>query len=114
MRITVTHNKTRQEAMKIIDESTDQLFAGVPGSPLQFTDKRKHWEGSTMHFSFMGRLGFFTAPLSGTVQVTDKDVTFDIVLPDFLKKFIPEEKIKTQVEGRARGLLTGASSTKPT
>jgi hypothetical protein len=40
------------------------------------------------------------------VQVTEKDVTIECELPGILKNFIPEEKVKAQVEGRVRGLLT--------
>jgi Putative polyhydroxyalkanoic acid system protein (PHA_gran_rgn) len=92
--------------MKIVDDSTDQLFRGMPGSPLQLLDQQKHWEGTTMHFSFTGKMGFFTAPLRGTVLVTDKDVTVEVDLPPLLKSFIPEQKIEESIKSRVRGLLT--------
>ena len=59
-----------------------------------------------MHFSFTGKMGFFTAPLKGWVQVTEKDVTIECELPGILSKLMPEEKVKAQIESRVRGLLT--------
>lgn len=106
MRVTVSHNKTRQEVMKIVDDSTDQIFRGMPGSPLQILDQTKHWDGSTLHFSFTGKMGFFTAPLRGTVLVTDRDVTIEADLPPLLKNFIPEKTIEAGVEQKVKGLLT--------
>jgi hypothetical protein len=110
MRVTVSHSKSEQEVKKIVDDSTDQLFGGMPGSPLQIVDQQKRWDGSTMHFSFTGKMGFFTAPLRGTVIVTEKDVTVECDLPPLLKSFIPEQKIEEGVKSQVRGLLGKPSS----
>jgi hypothetical protein len=106
MRITVSHNKTREEVTKIVNDSTDQLFRGTPGSPLQIVDYQKSWDGSTMHFSFTGKMGIFTAPLRGTVLVTDKDVTVECELPGLLKSFISPQKLEEGIKSKVRGLLT--------
>ena len=105
MRVTVSHNKGLQGAMRTVNDSSDQLFANVAGGPLQVTDVVKRWEGSTLHFSFVGRMGIFAAPIRGFVQCAERDVTVDVQLPGMLKEFFPEEKMKHQVEGRIRGLL---------
>jgi hypothetical protein len=106
MRVTVSHDKGLQGARKIVDDSAEQLFKGAPGNPLQIVEQQKRWDGNTMHFSFTAKMGIFTAPLKGFVEVTEKDVTVECELPGLLKSFIPEEKVKSQVEGRIRGLLT--------
>ena len=106
MRITVTHKKSKEEVVKIVDESADQLFRGMPGSPIQIVDYRKSWDGSLMHFSFTGKMGFLTAPLRGTVLVTERDVTVECELPALLKSFLAEQKIEESVKSRVRGLLT--------
>jgi hypothetical protein len=59
-----------------------------------------------MDFSFTARMGVFSAPIKGTVLCTEKDVTVDVELPGMLKALIPEDKVKQQVEGRVKGLLT--------
>lgn len=105
MRVTVSHTKGLEEAKRIVDQSSDQLFQGTPGSPIQILEQQKRWDGSTMHFSFTGKMGFFSAPLKGTVLVTETDITVDCELPGLLKNFIPEEKVKAGIEGRVRGLL---------
>jgi hypothetical protein len=49
-------------------------------------------------------MGFISNPISGTVAVTDNDVTFDADL-GMLAKLIPAEKIQTALQTRLRGLL---------
>lgn len=106
MRVTVTHNKGLQGAKKLVDESATEAFKGAPGVPIQIVDQEKRWEGDTMHFSFTGKMGFFSAPIKGWVYVTEKDVTIECELPGILKQFMPEDKLKTSIESRVRGLLT--------
>ena len=106
MRITVTHNKGLEGAKKLVEESASELFKGAPGTPVQIVDQQKRWEGDTMHYAFTGKMGFFSAPIKGWIQVTEKDVTIECELPDFLKKFLPEDKVRAGVESRVRGLLT--------
>jgi hypothetical protein len=105
MRITISHTKGRQEAMKIINESTDKFMQGMAG-PVQVTDQRKSWNGSKMDFGFVGRMGPFSAPINGTIDVTDTEIIVDVELPGILKNLLPEEKVRTEVQNRVRGLLT--------
>lgn len=106
MRVTVSHNKGLEGAKQLVNDASDQLFTGMPGSPVQIVDQQKRWEGSTMHFSFTGKMGFFSAPFRGWVECTEKDVTVEVELPALLKLFLPEDKIRQSVEGRVKGLLT--------
>jgi len=105
MRVTVNHDKGLQGATKIVNDSADQLLAGAVTGPIQITNMHRAWQGSTMDFSFTGKMGFFSAPIKGKVYVTETDVTVDVDLPGILKQFVPEEKVRAQVEGRVRGLL---------
>jgi hypothetical protein len=105
MRVTVTHNKGLQGVMKIVNDSADQLMASATTGPVVVTDVNRRWDGSTLHFSFVGRMGIFSAPIRGTVECAETDVTVDVELPGVLKHFMPEDKVKQQVEGRVKGLL---------
>lgn len=105
MKITVSHNKGQKEAMRIVDQSSEELFRGIPAGPVQIVDQQKSWKGSTMSFSFTGKMGFLKAPISGTVEVTEKDVTIECELPGFLENLIPEEKVRAGIQSRVRGLL---------
>jgi hypothetical protein len=106
MRITVTHNKGLQGAKKLVDDSATELFKGTPGTPVQIVDQQRRWDGDTMHYSFTGKMAFFSAPIKGWIQVTEKDVTIECELPELVKKFMPEDKVKAGIESRVRGLLT--------
>ena len=91
--------------MKIVNDSADQLIASTASGPVAVSDVDRRWDGSTLHFSFTGRMGIFSAPIRGYVQCAEHDVTIDVELPGMLKHFVPEEKVKQQVEGRVKGLL---------
>jgi hypothetical protein len=106
MRVTVSHNKGLQGAKKLVDDSATEVFKGPPGSPVQIVDQEKRWEGDRMHFSFNAKMGFFSAPMKGWVDVTEKDVTIECELPGLLSKLMPEDKVKASIESRVKGLLT--------
>jgi hypothetical protein len=45
-------------------------------------------------------------PISGTVSVDDVNVTVQCELPALVNKFIGEEKVRTGIEGKIRGMLS--------
>jgi hypothetical protein len=91
--------------MKLVNDSPDNLVTSATSGPVQVTDIVKRWNGSIMDFSFIARMGIFAAPIKGQVICAERDVTIDIELPPMLKQFVPEDKMKQQLEGRIRGLL---------
>lgn len=106
MRVSVSHTKGKQEAKRIIDQTTDDVMKGIVAGPVQITDQSRRWNGDTMDFGFTGRMGPFSAPIHGSVAVTDTEVIIDIELPGFLKNILPEERVRSEVQTRVRGLLT--------
>src|SRR5581483_3719878 len=108
MRVTVSHNHGRQEAIRRVDQGVDQLLNGLAGGPIQVQDKQKSWNGNVMNFALTGKMGFFTAPIRGTVTVNDADVIIEADL-GMIEKFIPPEKIKSQVQSGARKMLESGS-----
>ena len=105
MRITVSHNKPKQEVMQAVDRSFDDLFRGIGILPLQIVNEKRAWNGSILNFSFDARAGFLSTPIKGFVEVTDKDVTIDADL-GLLERLLPAKKASAALEGRIRGLLT--------
>jgi hypothetical protein len=105
MRITIAHTKGRQQMIQIVDRAFDDVFKGVAQVPITIANQQKSWQGPLMTFSLVAKMGFISNPISGTVTVTDTDVTFDADL-GMLAKLIPAEKIQTTLQTRLRGLLT--------
>jgi hypothetical protein len=105
MRVTISHDKGQKEAMRIVDQSAQDLMSGIPTGPVRITDPEKSWNGNTMNFSFRVKMGLFRTSIHGTVLVTDKDAIIDVELPGIMKTFLPEEKIRAAVETKVRGLL---------
>jgi hypothetical protein len=104
MRITIAHNQGRERMVQMVDRAFDEVFKGVAQVPITITNQQKSWQGPLMTFSLIAKMGFIGNPISGTVAVTDNDVTFDADL-GMLAKLIPAEKIQTALQTRLRGLL---------
>jgi len=105
MRIIIPNKKTVEESKKIVERSTEDLFRSAAGGIVQITDIKKTWNGDTMSFSFKAGVAFMSTPIDGTVLVTEKEVTIDVIVPEMFKHFISEEKLKGGIEARVRGLL---------
>jgi hypothetical protein len=105
MRVTIAHEKGRQEATRIVDKSADELIQSVAAGPVKIQDAVKKWDGNTMMFSFHAKMGLFGANIHGSVEVNEKDVVIDVELPGLLKKFVAEDKIRAALETKGKGLL---------
>ena len=105
MRVTVSHNSRKEEIMRSVDLSFDDLFKGFGSVPIQIANESRKWTGSRMNFSFDAKVGIVTTPIKGFVDVTDKDVTVDADL-GWLERLIPAKQAQAAIEGRIKGLLT--------
>ena len=105
MRVVVPHRKSIQEAKAVVERSIDQMFSGLAVGPLELTDRKKHWSGETIVFSFTAKIGFLKTPIHGSAFVSQTEVTLDVDL-GILNKLIPEDAAKSRIEGQVRALLT--------
>ena len=103
MRITIAHNKPKQEVVDSIDRGFDDVFR-MEGLPVKLTLDQKNWQGSTMTFALNAKVAFMSSPIKGTIDVTDRDVTIDADLGMF-ERFITEEKAREVLSTRFKGLL---------
>src|ERR1700722_11104574 len=104
MRITIAHSKGQQQMIQTVDRAFDDAFRGVIPGPLTISDQQKTWNGSVMKFSLIARMGFIKNPISGTVEVTENDVTIDADL-GMLGNLIPVRDVQSNLETRFRKLL---------
>ena len=106
MRITISHNKTKQEVMQSVDRSFDQLFQApeLHGVKLKLKDVSKTWQGSTLTFGLTAKMGLFSTPIKGTIEVTDTDITIDADL-GMLERLIPANTARELITTRIKGLL---------
>jgi Putative polyhydroxyalkanoic acid system protein (PHA_gran_rgn) len=105
LRITVSHNKSKEEIIRSLDRVFDDLFRGIPSLPIQVVHEQRSWQGSTLTFSLSAKMGILRNRIAGTVEVTEKDVTIDVDLGLF-ERLIPETKAREVISSRIRGLLT--------
>jgi hypothetical protein len=106
MRITVPHNKTKAEAIKAVEDGANRaLTAALPG-PLRISNVQKAWTGDQLDFSLNASLMSASAPIKGSILVTDRDITIDADIPALLSMLIPEKKIEEAAARGIKGLLT--------
>jgi len=104
MRITVSHNRSKDQIIQAVDRSFDDLFKGTPVVPVTITNEKREWQGNTLIFSFNATMGLLSNPIKGTIVVTDRDLTIDADL-GLLEKLLGGGMTRA-VEGRVKGLLT--------
>jgi hypothetical protein len=104
MRITISHNRSKENVMRSVDRSFNELFADGSGLPVRFVVEQKNWRGSTLSFALGAKLGFITTPIRGTIEVTDRDVTIDADL-GVLERFLSEKTAREVIGNRVKGLL---------
>jgi hypothetical protein len=103
MRITIAHNKSKQEVVDSIDRGFDDVFK-MQGLPLKIELEQKNWQGSTLTFALSAKMGFMSSPIKGTIDITDSNVIIDADLGMF-ERFVSEEKVKGALATKFKGLL---------
>jgi hypothetical protein len=103
MRVTVSHNRSREEIIRSVDRSFDSLFEGI-GLPVRIVPQQRSWQGSTLTFALTAKMGLLSTPIKGTVEVTDHDLTIDADL-GILERMIPAKKAQEVITSHVRGLL---------
>jgi hypothetical protein len=104
LQITVSHDKSKEEIIRAVDRSFDDLFNGIPAIPIKVIPEQRSWQGSTLAFSLTAKKGLLRSRVRGNVVVTDKDLTIDADLGMF-ERLIPEAKAREAISSRIRGLL---------
>ena len=104
MRISVSHNKSKEEIIQTVDRSFEDLFRGTGGLPVRLVPQQKSWQGSTLSFSMNASMGFINSPIKGTVEVTDHEIILDVDL-GILERMIPASSAKELLVSRVKGLL---------
>jgi hypothetical protein len=104
MRVTVSHNRRKEEILRSVDRSFDDLFRGFGTVPIKIVNESRKWNGSRMDFSFDAKVGIVSTPIKGFVDVTDKDVTVEADL-GWLERLLPAKQAQSAIEGRLKGLL---------
>jgi hypothetical protein len=113
MKVVIPHDKTLHEAIDLVDRSADHLFDYASGGAVELTDRKKGWDGPKMDFSLIARVGFVALPIAGVVLIDEIAVTVDCELPQLVKMFVGEDKIRDGVEKKVRGILANQNPGPP-
>jgi hypothetical protein len=104
VRISISHNRTKEEVVQSVDRSWDDLFREAGALPVKLTVEHRSWQGSTMTFALTAKMGFMSTPIKGTVEVTDRDVIVEADL-GMLGRFVNEKTAQQVLGSRLKGLL---------
>ena len=105
MRITISHNRSKEEVIQSVDRSFNEMFQGVGALPVRLTVEQRNWQGSTLNFSLAAKMGLISTPIRGTVEVTDSDLTINVDL-GMLERLVPAQTVRDAISSRVKGLLT--------
>ena len=64
MRITVFHNRPKEEIMRSFDRSFDDLFKGFGAVPIQILNESRKWTGRRIDFSFNAKMDIVSTQLT--------------------------------------------------
>jgi hypothetical protein len=104
VRISVSHNRTKEEVVQTVDRTFNDLFKEAGALPVKLTVEHRSWQGSTMTFALSAKMGIISTPIKGTVEVTDRDIIVDADL-GILGKFVNEKSAQQLLGSRIKGLL---------
>jgi len=104
VRISVSHNRTKEEVVQTVDRTWDDLFKEGGALPVKLTVQQRSWQGSTMTFALSAKMGIISTPIKGTVEVTDRDIIVDADL-GMLGRFVSEKTAQQVLGSRIKGLL---------
>ena len=107
VKITMSHGSSKEEVKQAVNRSLDEIFAKSLPLPVQLVQQRRSWGADTLTFSLiakMGPLGLMSTPITGTVHVTDQELTIDVNL-GLLERLIPADKAREVLTVRLKGLL---------
>jgi hypothetical protein len=107
VKITVAHDSTKDEVKQALNRSLDDIFTGSINLPVKLVQEHRSWNADTLTFSLIARMGplnMVSTPISGTVLVTDHDLTIEVDL-GILERLLPAEKARQVVSSRLKGIL---------
>ncbi len=104
MRVTMEHNRSKDEVMRGVDRSFDELASGNVKLPVQIEVKERSWQGPVMRFELSAKMGIMSNPIKGTIEVTDSQVIIDADL-GILGRFVSDEMATTMFASKFKGLL---------
>jgi hypothetical protein len=105
VRISVSHNRSKEEVIQTVDRSIDDLFKDAGALPVKVVMEHRSWQGSIMTFALTAKMGIMSTPIKGTVEVTDRDIIIDADLGMF-NRFVNEKIAQRAIGSRLKGLLT--------
>jgi hypothetical protein len=106
MRVEQKHNLGRAEAVRRINAGIEGLLGQELPAGVVVTGVSRAWSEDTLRFSFTAKKGFFGVPISGVVRVTEELVALEADLPGILTAFIPEEKIRGDLQTKLAQMLS--------
>jgi len=107
VKITISHGSSKDEVKQAVNRSLDDIFTNSVPLPVRLLPQTRSWSGDTLTFSLIakiGPMGLMSTPITGTVHVSDRQLTIDVNL-GLLERLIPADKAREVLTTRFKGLL---------
>src|SRR5882762_8916848 len=104
MRITVSHNRSKEEVIQSVDKSFNDLFQGIGGIPVKLVQEHKSWQGATLTFALTAKMGLLSTPIKGTIDLPDREIPNHADL-GIRERMVPAKKAQELVSQHVHGLV---------
>lgn len=94
MQIVKKHETSKKVAIDKINNFLEDLMKRQFPGGVKIKNPQKKWNGNVMDFSFKAKKGIAGTTISGTIAVTDTQITLDSTLPGLVKSLVGEDKVK--------------------
>jgi hypothetical protein len=105
MHFEVPHTVGKEEAMRRINQSMEELEKQSLPAGITIKDFTKTWTDNVLRMSVWAGKSIFGGTIATTLTVEDTRVLIDIELPTMLKAFLPESQIEEGIRSKVTPLL---------
>jgi len=107
VKITISHGSSKEEVKQAVNRSLDDILTNFGPLPVKLVQQTRSWSGDHLTFSLIAKMGpmsLMSTPITGTVHVSDRELTIDVNL-GLLERLIPADKAREVLTTRLKGLL---------
>jgi hypothetical protein len=108
MRVQAEHQCGRAAARQRLDRIADRLLAST-GANVEIRDVRREWTDDRLAFSFVAARGFFSATITGHVDVDEHAAALDAAIPPLVMTFVGEDRVRETLQRELERALADSS-----
>ncbi|MFO7445728.1 MAG: hypothetical protein R6W90_05140 [Ignavibacteriaceae bacterium] len=103
------HNQNKDLLKRQIDNYVSKLNKLEFNGNFKIVELHKNWINYEMNFSVMVKQGFLERRIKGLIQIKDELIIIEFEVPEIVKNFVREEKLKFLISKHMDNVLEDAN-----